>query len=294
MAKGQFLGLRYPMMSRGSVIKRGAVSVKRATVNFWIDAVIAVAFLLSAVTGTLFLLPLTWRSVSAAGGATIFGMGIAGLHTVHDWSGVVAAVGVIVHSVLHVRWFVGMARRLAHGEGRAVRTVTQSPPARRSDGTPAPIPSAAAVIAAKSVDGGRLSRRTFLVGLGTAVGALAFVGAASALRAGEANGTRFADAQSGWSDSSQTQGGNGWQGGGQGDGGANPAGGSGSSGAVGTETVVVDGAACIGCGRCLEVCPYGVFAWSGDGKATAQNPEACRLCGHCVRVCPANAITLSA
>ena len=58
------------------------------------------------------------------------------------------------------------------------------------------------------------------------------------------------------------------------------------------QRVVVDSAACVGCGRCLDVCPYGVFAWNG-GKAVAQNPDACRLCGHCLQVCPAGAITLN-
>jgi hypothetical protein len=99
--------------------------MRRATVNFWIDVVIGIAFLLSAFTGILFLLPVSVRSVSATGAVTILGVSSVAWHTIHDWSGVVAAAGVIVHAVLHLRWFVNMARRIARGEGRGPR------PARR-------------------------------------------------------------------------------------------------------------------------------------------------------------------
>ena len=60
-----------------------------------------------------------------------------------------------------------------------------------------------------------------------------------------------------------------------------------------TARVVVSSSSCVACGRCLQVCPYGVFDWGGDGKATAANADACRLCRHCVQVCPASAITLN-
>lgn len=282
--------------------------MRRASVNFWIDAVIAVAFLISAFTGILFLLPVSWRSVSEAGGAVMLGVSIPAWHTLHDWSGVVAAVGVIVHSALHLRWFVNMARRIARGEERTRRRPATQPAARSLPAAPSGIPASsaltpvrvyqaqtpatAAVAAASAGDDNRVSRRAFVVGLGTAVGTAAVLGVGALLRSesSSAAGVQFADSQTGVTDSSQAQSGNGWQGG-SGDGSTQSDGG-GSTGSTGSpERVVVD-SSCVGCGRCLDVCPYGVFAWSG-GKAVAENPDACRLCGHCLQACPAGAITLN-
>ncbi len=90
--------------------------MRRATVNFWIDVVIGIAFLVSAFTGILFLLPVSVRSVSVTGAVTILGVSSVAWHTIHDWSGVVAAVGVTVHFVLHWRWFATMVGRLSNGE----------------------------------------------------------------------------------------------------------------------------------------------------------------------------------
>jgi NAD-dependent dihydropyrimidine dehydrogenase PreA subunit len=142
------------------------------------------------------------------------------------------------------------------------------------------LPRCQAVVAASADDDRRLSRRAFVLGLGTAVGTAAVLGFGALLRSDATSaGVQLADAQSG----------NGWQGDG-----STPSDGGGSTGSTdgSGQRVVVDSAACVGCGRCLDVCPYGVFAWSG-GTAVAQNPDACRLCGHCVQVCPAAAITLN-
>jgi len=163
---------------------------------------------------------------------------------------------------------------------------TAAPAAR----IPAPV-AAAAVVAASAGDDRRVSRRAFVVGLGTAVGAAAVLGIGALLRGDttSAAGIQLASAQNGTIDPSLAQGGNGWQGGG-----STQDGGSGSTGSTGNsgQRVVVDSAACVGCGRCLDVCPYGVFAWNG-GAAVAQNPDACQLCGQCVRACPVSAITLN-
>ncbi len=266
--------------------------MRRATVNYWIDVVIAVAFLLSTLTGILFLLP-GLRSVSPAGAVTILGVSTLTWHTIHDWSGVIAAAGVIAHVLLHLRWIATMTRRMALPEGRAARRVTTPPAAQPGPATQTqPTVSASSVgVRAAGVerdagDDDRLSRRTFLLGLGAAAGATAFLGVTALLKAqpGSAAGTQVA--------SSQQSGSGGWsQGGGQGGGSTQGDGGStGSTDSV--QRVIVDSAACVGCGRCLDVCPYDVFAWNG-GKAAAQSPGACRLCGHCLQVCPAGAITLN-
>jgi len=47
--------------------------------------------------------------------------------------------------------------------------------------------------------------------------------------------------------------------------------------------------ACIGCGRCLEVCRYGALNRSSDGRVVL-NREVCTGCGECVKVCPAKSL----
>ena len=50
---------------------------------------------------------------------------------------------------------------------------------------------------------------------------------------------------------------------------------------------------CIGCGRCTEVCPHGVFDMV-DRKAQITDKDFCMECGACAKNCPANAITVDA
>ena len=50
---------------------------------------------------------------------------------------------------------------------------------------------------------------------------------------------------------------------------------------------------CIGCGRCLEVCPHQVFELAGD-KARVIDRDACMECGACVLNCPAKALSVDA
>ncbi|MGI6551545.1 MAG: mercury methylation ferredoxin HgcB [Bacillota bacterium] len=50
---------------------------------------------------------------------------------------------------------------------------------------------------------------------------------------------------------------------------------------------------CIGCGRCVEVCPHGVFSMN-DKKARIEDKDRCMECGACAKNCSANAITVNA
>lgn len=51
--------------------------------------------------------------------------------------------------------------------------------------------------------------------------------------------------------------------------------------------------ACIGCGRCLEVCPHQVFSLV-EKKARVINSDACMECGACAKNCSAAAIRVDA
>jgi NAD-dependent dihydropyrimidine dehydrogenase PreA subunit len=57
----------------------------------------------------------------------------------------------------------------------------------------------------------------------------------------------------------------------------------------GVATLELDQSACIGCGRCVEVCPHQVFRIDGKAALVADK-DACMECGACARNCPAAAI----
>ncbi|MDD4102320.1 MAG: mercury methylation ferredoxin HgcB [Kiritimatiellae bacterium] len=54
-------------------------------------------------------------------------------------------------------------------------------------------------------------------------------------------------------------------------------------------TLRLDREVCVGCGRCLEVCPHGVFSVD-SGKARIDDRDACMECGACARNCPVGAL----
>lgn len=58
-------------------------------------------------------------------------------------------------------------------------------------------------------------------------------------------------------------------------------------------TLALDQPACIGCGRCVEVCPHQVFGIKGR-KAFLTDRDACMECGACALNCPVKAITVDA
>jgi ferredoxin len=57
-------------------------------------------------------------------------------------------------------------------------------------------------------------------------------------------------------------------------------------------TAAVNRELCIGCGRCLPVCPTQAIALGPDGKA-AVNRALCRGCAACARECPTGAIQMT-
>ena len=58
-------------------------------------------------------------------------------------------------------------------------------------------------------------------------------------------------------------------------------------------TLELDTDKCTGCGRCLEVCPHGVFEIESN-KAKIIDNDACMECGACAMNCPFDAISVNA
>ena len=51
---------------------------------------------------------------------------------------------------------------------------------------------------------------------------------------------------------------------------------------------------CVGCGRCAEVCPRGVFAIQGGGRrAAVTDKDLCLECGACALNCEFGAIAVN-
>jgi len=58
-------------------------------------------------------------------------------------------------------------------------------------------------------------------------------------------------------------------------------------------TLVLDREKCTACGKCIEVCPHGVFVVEGR-KAMIVDRDACMECGACEINCPVQALSVEA
>jgi len=97
-------------------MRRKRYVVNRAKLNYWLDAAIGVAFLLSAISGLVFLLP-----AGLGSGSGILGLSYQAWDVLHIWSSLAMIAGVLVHLVLHRRWIVTMTGRMLSKPARASR-----------------------------------------------------------------------------------------------------------------------------------------------------------------------------
>ncbi|MGL4772274.1 MAG: 4Fe-4S dicluster domain-containing protein [Clostridium sp.] len=47
---------------------------------------------------------------------------------------------------------------------------------------------------------------------------------------------------------------------------------------------------CVGCKKCIDVCPGNIISKDDEGKATLIDPELCWGCTACLKECPVEAI----
>jgi hypothetical protein len=122
--------------------------VNKARLNYWVDLATGLAFVLSAASGIVFLLP----SSLADGQLRILGISYQAWNQLHTWSSFVMVAGALLHVALHWQWVVSMTKK-------TIRPATSAP------------------IAIAQPTGGMLTRRRLLQlgALGLASG-IAFVG----------------------------------------------------------------------------------------------------------------------
>ena len=96
--------------------------MSRTKLNYILDAVIALAFILSAVSGIVFLFA---GSGGYQGGRNpdfrteVLGIDRGVWSDLHTWVGLVMTAGVVIHLVLHWNWIVCMTKRMVKELGWA-------------------------------------------------------------------------------------------------------------------------------------------------------------------------------
>ncbi len=121
--------------------------MKKATVNYWVDVMIGIAFVGSAISGLVFLLP-----GSPATG--VLGLSYRTWNDLHTWSSLALIAGVGIHLALHTSWILAMTRRML--------------PFRRRETAPG--------LACAETNGPTMSRRAFLTLGGATVAAVGLLG----------------------------------------------------------------------------------------------------------------------
>ena len=82
--------------------------MNRARVNYWIDVGLAISFFLCFFTGLI-----KWPGLIKVIGVTAYQvLSFSNISRVHDVSGLIMGLLVIVHLVLHWTWIVSMTKRL--------------------------------------------------------------------------------------------------------------------------------------------------------------------------------------
>ena len=57
--------------------------------------------------------------------------------------------------------------------------------------------------------------------------------------------------------------------------------------------IVIDRSKCIGCGKCIAICPGNIIRRDENGKAFLKNDNDCWSCVSCMKECPVHAISVT-
>lgn len=90
--------------------------MNKTKVNYWVDLVIALAFIMSAISGIVFLFPLN--------GTTALGITYLTWNQIHTWGSLLMVAGVFAHLVLHWKWIVAMTKKTFFTAAKPQRVAT--------------------------------------------------------------------------------------------------------------------------------------------------------------------------
>lgn len=90
--------------------------MNKTKINYWVDLIIALAFVLSAVSGLVFLLPVN--------GSSVLGVSYLVWDQIHTWGSLLMITGVLAHLALHWQWIVAMTRKTFFSPAKPTRAAT--------------------------------------------------------------------------------------------------------------------------------------------------------------------------
>ncbi len=97
--------------------------MRKAEINFWVDAAIGLAFGVSAISGIVFL-PLL--GLSGPGRTTLLGLNLRVWRQMHTISSLVMVGGVLIHLMLHWRWITCMVGNVFKPKAPARRRTSKT------------------------------------------------------------------------------------------------------------------------------------------------------------------------
>jgi len=89
--------------------------MKKATRNYIVDILIGIAFLISALTALVFLVPTTWIDFGSSVTPTFLGLNFGTWQDLHKWGGLAMMAGVVLHLLLHWKWIINMTKNILPG-----------------------------------------------------------------------------------------------------------------------------------------------------------------------------------
>jgi Domain of unknown function (DUF4405) len=103
------------MMGRriANSLRPGGTRMSRAGArNLVLNAIVAVTFLVTAVSGVYLLFAPSEGNGHGTGGSASFLFSPAAWDLIHTWAGVVMIVAIVLHLAIHWRWVVNVTRRM--------------------------------------------------------------------------------------------------------------------------------------------------------------------------------------
>jgi len=86
--------------------------MKKAKLNFSVDCVILVTFVLSTISGIVFLAPLEWMALESSAGPALLGVSLSYWNDLHTYASLAMMGGVALHLILHWTWMTAMAKTM--------------------------------------------------------------------------------------------------------------------------------------------------------------------------------------